>query len=258
MPERAVQLVLHYDGGRFAGWQRQPDQRTVQGDIEDALHRLCGAGVTVLGAGRTDAGVHARGQAAGVRLPERWTAESIRRALNALLPDDIWVAAAHEMRADFHARYSATARRYSYYIGTDEGAHSPFRRPYEWAFRQSIERSALDAASRAVLGEHVFRGFAVRNTAPATDDHRCTVHVAEWRDRPGGLVFEIEANRFLHHMVRFLVATMIDIAAGRREPGSIEALLAAADNRGVSPPAPAHALFLERVDYPADLYLRSI
>ena len=257
MPERAVQLVLHYDGRRFAGWQRQPDQRTVQGDVEDALQRLCGERVPVLGAGRTDAGVHARGQAAGVRLPERWTADSVRRALNALLPGDIWVASAHEMRGDFHARYSATARRYSYYIGTDEGAHSPFRRPYEWAFRHSIDRPALDAAARAVLGSHAFRGFAVRNTAPETDDHRCTVHVATWRDRTGGLVFEIEANRFLHHMVRFLVATMMDIAAGRREPGTMEMLLAADDNHGVSPPAPAHALFLERVDYPADLYLPS-
>ena len=257
MSERAVQLVLHYDGGHFAGWQRQPDARTVQGEIERALHRLCGAPVAVLGAGRTDAGVHARGQAAGVRLGGRWTAATIRRALNALLPDDIWVAAAHEMRADFHARYSATARRYSYYIGTDEGAHSPFRRPYEWALRQSIERHALDAASRAVLGSHTFRAFAVRNTAPADDDHRCTIRHAEWRDRQGGLVFEIEANRFLHHMVRFLVATMIDVATGRRAQGTLEALLAAADNRDVSPPAPAHALFLERVDYPADLYLPS-
>ena len=257
MPERAVQLVLHYDGGRFAGWQRQPDARTVQGEIEEALHRLCSARVPVLGAGRTDAGVHARGQAAGIRLPERWTAVAIRRALNAVLPGDVWVAAAHEMSADFHARYSATARRYSYYIGTDEGAHSPFRRPYEWAFRHPLERHALDDAARAVLGSHTFRGFAVRNTAPETDDHRCTIHVAEWRDRAGGLVFEIAANRFLHHMVRFLVATMIDIAAGRRAPGTMEALLAADDNRGVSPPAPAHALFLERVDYPADLYLPS-
>ena len=255
MSQRAVQLVLQYDGARFAGWQRQPDVRTVQGEIEDALHRLCGERVPVLGAGRTDAGVHARGQAAGVRLPERWSAPAIRRALNALLPPDVWVAAAHEMRGDFHARYSATARRYSYYIGTDEGAHSPFRRPYEWAFLHAIERHALDDASRAVLGSHVFRAFAVRNTAPAGDEHRCTIRVAEWRDRPGGLVFEIEANRFLHHMVRFLVATMIDIAAGRRAPGTMEALLAADDNRGVSPPAPAHALFLERVDYPADLYL---
>lgn len=257
MPDRAVQLVLHYDGSGFAGWQRQPRQRTVQGALEDALARLCGERVAVLGAGRTDAGVHARGQAAGVRLPERWTAPAVRRALNALLPDDVWVAAAHEMRTDFHARYSAIARHYSYYIGTDDGAHSPFRRPYEWAFTRPIERRALDAAARALIGSHVFRAFAVRNTAPSTDDHRCTVHAASWNERPGGLVFDVEANRFLHHMVRFLVATMMDIASGRRDAAIIDELLVAPDNHGASAPAPAHALFLQRVEYPADLYLPS-
>lgn len=257
MPDRAVQLVLHYDGSGFAGWQRQPRERTVQGALEDALARLCGERVAVLGAGRTDAGVHARGQAAGVRLPERWTAPAVRRALNALLPDDVWVAAAHEMRTDFHARYSAIARRYSYYIGTDDGAHSPFRRPYEWACTRPIERSALDDAARSLIGSHVFRAFAVRNTAPSTDDHRCTVHAASWHERPGGLVFDVEANRFLHHMVRFLVATMMDIASGRRDAAIIDELLVAPDNHGASAPAPAHALFLQRVEYPADLYLPS-
>ena len=257
MPERAVQLVLHYDGARFAGWQRQPEERTVQGAIEDALQRLCGDRVPVLGAGRTDAGVHARGQAAGIRLPDRWTPQTIRRALNALLPDDVWVADAHEMQPGFHARFSAISRRYRYYIGTDDGAHSPFRRPYEWAFTRPLERSLLDAAAQAVLGSHAFRGFAVRGTAPEGDDHRCDVRVAEWRDREGGLMFDVEANRFLHHMVRFLVATMIDIASGRRGLATMEELLIADDNRGVSPPAPAHALFLQRVEYPADLYLPS-
>jgi tRNA pseudouridine38-40 synthase len=255
MSERAVQLVIHYDGSGFSGWQRQPDARTVQGVIEDGLQRLCEEHVPVLGAGRTDAGVHARGQAAGIRVPDRWTAASIRRSLNAVLPEDVWIAASYEMQAAFHARYSATGRRYSYYIGTDDGAHSPFRRPYEWAFPRPIERSALDAAARLVVGTHAFRGFAVRGTAPDGDDHRCIVRESVWRDRPGGLVYEVEANRFLHHMVRFLTGTMLDVAIGRRDLASMERLLTADDNRAVSPPAPAHALFLERVDYPADLYL---
>ena len=255
MSARAVQLVLQYDGRDFAGWQRQPDARTVQGVLEDALTRLCGEPTAVLGAGRTDAGVHARGQAAGVRLSDRWRAGTIRRALNAILPEDVWVADAHEMHEAFHARYSATARRYSYYIGIDDGAHSPFRRPYEWAVSRPLDRASLDIAARSFLGSHAFRAFAVRGTAPESDDHRCTVAIARWLDRPGGLVFEIEANRFLHHMVRFLVGTMIDIGLGRRSPDAMEELLIADDNRGTSPPAPAHALFLERVEYPADLYL---
>jgi tRNA pseudouridine38-40 synthase len=95
----------------------------------------------------------------------------------------------------------------------------------------------------------------VRGTAPASDDHRCVIRQAEWRDREGGLVFEIEANRFLHHMVRFLVGTMLDVAIGRRPMASLVALLEAPDNSRVSPPAPAHALFLDRVSYPAALYL---
>src|SRR5215510_12528288 len=127
--ERTVQLVLHYDGSGFSGWQRQPEQRTVQGVLEEALARLCATPVSALGSGRTDAGVHARGQAVGVRVPERWRGDiqELRRALNAVLPSDVWVARAAEMRHEFHARYSALSRRYSYYVGTDDEAHSPFR-----------------------------------------------------------------------------------------------------------------------------------
>jgi tRNA pseudouridine38-40 synthase len=255
MAERTVQLVLHYDGARFSGWQRQPDQRTVQGVVEQALERLCGGPVPALGSGRTDAGVHARGQAVGVRLPERWDAARVRRALNAILPDDTWVAAAFEMRPEFHARYSALSRRYSYYVGTDEEARSPFRRPRELPIDRTLNRRELDGAASMLQGEHCFRAFAVLGTAPAHDDHRCTVTAARWLDRPGGLVFQIEANRFLHHMVRFLVGTMIDIGTGHRPGDDMRALLGAPDNRDVSAPAPPHALFLDRVEYPSTLYL---
>jgi len=255
MPTRMLQLVLHYDGTGFSGWQRQPDRRTVQGVLEEALARLCAGPTAALGSGRTDAGVHARGQAVGVRVPERWTASTIRRALNAVLPDDVWVASAHAMREDFHARFSATARRYSYYVGTDEGAESPFRRRTEWSITRPIDRAALDVGALGLAGEHSFRAFAVRGTAPPSDDHRCRVIDAGWRDRDGGLVFEIEANRFLHHMVRFLVGTMMDAALGRRPAGDLARLLDASDNDEVSPPAPAHALFLDQVRYPDDLYL---
>ncbi|WP_284351790.1 tRNA pseudouridine(38-40) synthase TruA [Roseisolibacter agri] len=255
MPDRTLQLVLHYDGARFAGWQRQRDARTVQGELEAVLARLCGAPVAVLGAGRTDAGVHARGQAAGVRVDGKWTAERLRRAMNALLPDDVWVAAAHEMQPAFHARFDATARRYAYHVGTDDAAHSPFRRSHEWAVDRPLDRALLDAAAALLLGEHTFRGFAVKGTAPPDDHHRCIVHEARWREREGGLAFEVEANRFLHHMVRFLVGTMIDIGLGKRPPEDLPRLLAAGDNSEVSPPAPARALFLDAVRYPAHLYL---
>src|SRR4051812_6811214 len=146
MAERTVQLVLHYDGAGFSGWQRQPDQRTVQGVVEQGLERLCGEPISALGSGRTDAGVHARGQAVGVRLPERWTVHRLRRALNAIFPEDVWVAAAYEMRPEFHARYSAVSRRYTYYVGTDDEAWSPFRRPRELPIDRPIERALLERA----------------------------------------------------------------------------------------------------------------
>ena len=255
MAERTVQLVLHYDGSGFSGWQRQPDQRTVQGVLEQALERLCGQATAALGSGRTDAGVHARGQAVGVCVPGKWTPDVLRRALNAVLPEDVWVAAAHEMRPDFHARYSAIARRYRYYVGTDDAAHSPFRRRTEHPVTHPIDTAAMRAAAAGIVGEHSFRAFAVRGTAPDTDEHQCAVALAAWDDRPGGLVFIIEANRFLHHMVRFLVGTMLDIGTGRRPVADLARLLVATTNDEVSPPAPAHALFLDEVRYPAHLYV---
>lgn len=255
METHTLQLVTQYDGGRFSGWQRQLDARTVQGEIESVLAQITGGIVPVAGAGRTDTGVHATGQVASIRLPARWTPEAVRRALNAMLPDDIWIAEAHRMAPEFHARFSAMARRYSYLVGTDEAARSPFRRRYEWAIRLPLNAEALAEESESLLGEHTFRAFAKARTAPVSDDHRCMIHEARWKPREGGWEFEVEANRFLHHMVRFLVGTMIDVGLGRRPRGTIARLLAASDNLDTSTVAPAHALTLRAVRYPAALYL---
>jgi tRNA pseudouridine38-40 synthase len=256
MTDRTVQLVLHYDGAGFHGWQQQPAMRTVQGVLEDALERLCGTRVAALGSGRTDAGVHARGQAAGVRVPPRWNPRELRRALNAVLPHDVWVAAAAEMRPEFHARYSAVSRQYAYHVGPDDGAESPFRRQREYVFHRPLDPGALDTAAALTLGNHRFRAFAVRGTAPEADEHRCTVLEAAWHRMGQSLVFRIRANRFLHQMVRFLVGTMLDIASGRRPVADMLELLEATDNTRVSPPAPPHGLYLECVEYPTDLYVQ--
>ncbi|HUQ21287.1 MAG TPA: tRNA pseudouridine(38-40) synthase TruA [Gemmatimonadaceae bacterium] len=255
MTSRCVQLVLQYDGARFSGWQRQPDERTVQGVLEEALERLCQTHIPVLGAGRTDAGVHALGQAAGVRVGEKWTPTALRRAMNATIPDDVWIKDAFSMRDDFHARYSAVSRSYRYIIGTNDEANSPFRKNRELPFAHHLDIDSLRHSASELIGDHCFRAFAVKGTAPESDDHHCTVLSAEWIERDGGLSFAIRANRFLHHMVRFLVGTMLDIAAGRREGSIMGELLASGDNKGVSPPAPAHALYLESVEYPSELYL---
>jgi tRNA pseudouridine38-40 synthase len=255
MEIRTLQLVVQYDGTGFAGWQRQPAERTVQGALEEALERLCGAHVAVLGAGRTDAGVHANGQSAGVRVSEKWTALALTKALNAILPADVRVVRALDMHPDFHARFSAVSRSYRYLIATGGDADSPFRRNFEVAWRRPVDRQLLDDGASLILGNNCFRAFAVRGTAPEQDDHRCTIIDAGWKDRDGGLAFFIKANRFLHHMVRFLVGTMLDVAAGRRDIADIEALLIAGDNHLVSPPAPSHGLYLEKVEYPRELYL---
>ena len=255
METRTLQLVLQYDGARFAGWQRQPGERTVQGVLEDAIERLCGTHITVLGAGRTDAGVHALGQAAGVKVPEKWTPPVLKRALNAVLPRDVRVSQTHQMVEDFHARYSATERAYRYLVGTDEDAESPFRFGRELAWRKPLDSLLLDECATMILGDRSFRGFAVKGTAPESDDHHCIVRSARWVERSGGLAFSITANRFLHHMVRFLVGTMLDVGSGRRDIGVITRLLESANNHEVSPPAPPYGLYLERVDYPTQLYL---
>jgi tRNA pseudouridine38-40 synthase len=148
-------------------------------------------------------------------------------------------------------------RCYRYVVGLDEGAQSPFRRRWELRARAPLDRALLRAEAAVLVGEHTFRAFAVQGTAPDDDHHRCIVRSAAWSDRADadGVAFVIEANRFLHHMVRFLVGTMLDVATGRREPGTVARLLSAGDNREASSPAPAHALFLERVEYPRALYL---
>jgi len=254
---RPCLAVIHYDGVQFVGWQRQPDGRTVQAEFEAALERLMGRPTRVTGAGRTDTGVHAVGQGVGFQADERWGDDpaGLRRALNALLPRDIWVEQVQAMRPGFDARRSAVARRYRYLVGTDDGAQSPFRRPYEWALGRPLDSPLLADAAGLVIGEHDFRGLASQGGAPKPH-YRCRVALAEWAPRADetGMVFTIEADRFLHHMVRFLVGAMIDIALHRRPLSDFSSLLAATDNQAASPPAPPQGLYLMAVRYPPDLY----
>lgn len=247
---------LQFDGRPFVGWQRQAAGRSVQGEMEQVLAQLAGAPVAAAAAGRTDAGVHAEGLAVSFELPAKWHAPGVLRALNALLPRECWVASVHEMVPGFHARKCAISRRYRYVIGTDRAAASPFRRPFEWALCRPLDFSALETAAAAVRGEHSFEGFSVRGQEKP--HHRCRVSDAEWRARGGrGFEFHIEADRFLHHMVRMLVGTMVDIGLHRRDAADMGRLLTSRDNQDTSPPAPAEGLFFVRATYPATAYATS-
>jgi tRNA pseudouridine38-40 synthase len=264
---RPYLAVVQYDGAQFVGWQRQRDGRTVQAEFEAVLERLMGRRTTATGAGRTDTGVHALGQGVGFLAGERWAADAdgMRRALNALLPRDVWVERVHPMRAGFHARNSAVARRYRYLIGTDDTAHSPFRRPYEWAVGRPLDLVLLGRAAELLPGEHDFRGLAAAGGGrgrrgwrggAAKPHYRSRVALAQWAPRTdgAGVTFTIEADRFLHRMVRFLVGAMVDVALGRRPLEDLPRLLAATDNQAASPPAPPQGLYLVAVRYPAHLY----
>jgi tRNA pseudouridine38-40 synthase len=257
VPERRFKLTLHYDGERFRGWQVQPSERTVQGEVEAALERLTGGHRALAGAGRTDARVHAVGQVASVVLPGKWTETALERALNAVLPGDVWIAAVQEVPIGFHARYDAVARGYLYRVGTRRDARSPFQRRWCWPLESEVDGEALRGVAAGFAGTHDFRGFA-RSGQPERG-YRCTVHRSEWSEWGAvGYEYRVVANRFLHHMVRYMVGTMIDVARGRRPAGDVGALLRAEPGIVTSPPAPAEGLCLVGVLYDEQKLARDI
>jgi tRNA pseudouridine38-40 synthase len=242
--------VLQYVGRDFAGWQRQSAGRTVQGELEAVLERLSGHRVVTHAAGRTDAGVHALGQVVSFRMPAKWEPEPLLRALNGLLPADIWTARTGMAPEGFHARKHAAARIYRYVVGCDAAAFSPFRRPFEWALGVPLNGAALESAAAALKGEHDFRAFC--SVGQRKPHYRCRIAVAKWEGRRDGegFIFHVEADRFLHRMVRFLVGTMVDIGRGRRPGSDVAALLHATHNSHTSPPAPPEGLYLMGARYP--------
>ncbi|GMV07313.1 MAG: tRNA pseudouridine synthase A [Gemmatimonadota bacterium] len=248
-----LQLTVHYDGSGFHGWQFQPDQRTVQGELEAALSRLADRPRTVVGSGRTDAGVHATGQVASVDMPPKWVPDALHRALNAVLPPDIWVKDVHRVQKDFHPRYDAQRRSYEYRVGIAAECRSPFHRPWCWALGEPLDAELLHQGAAHLEGNHSFLAFAKAGQPERGD--RCTIHAAAWDRWALGRSFHVTADRYLHHMVRYLVGTMVDVARGRRPLDDIPALLRAEGGVETSPPAPPEGLFLTRVEYPEHVRL---
>lgn len=239
-------LLIEYDGGPYCGWQRQQSQPTVQATIEQALATALRQPVSIVGAGRTDSGVHARGQVAHFELANTIDVNRLRRSLNGLTPPSVVVHALEMTPKDFHARYDAVSRRYHYYINLEPTAldrHIRLHVPHK------VDLAAMNAAAARLLGTHHFGAFCL--TGSATVNRECIVTHAQWvhETPPFAWRFEVEANRFLHGMVRTMVGTFLDIGRGKMCAGDLCDILESRDRRRAGPAVPAHGLILETVRY---------
>ncbi len=257
-PVRTFKLTLAYDGTDFVGWQRQAEGESIQGVLETVLARFADAPVTVHGAGRTDAGVHALGQVASVRLATLIDESTLARALNAQLPHAIRVVRAQVVPNDFHARFSATSKTYRYFIRLDQMVW-PFSRHMTWHVPEGLNVMEMRRAARFLVGQHDFTAF--RSVGGGSADSVRTVTRAEVLSlrqadtlSPGGptgevVAVEMAADGFLRHMVRAVVGTLVEVGRGWRTPESVEALVSGASRADAGATAPPHGLFLVRVDY---------
>jgi tRNA pseudouridine38-40 synthase len=245
---RTLKLTVAYDGTRFVGWQRQTEGVSVQGLLEDALARLEGGPVTVHGAGRTDAGVHALGQVASAQVTSAHPVEVVARALNACLPPEIRVTSVDQAADDFHARFSARSKTYRYAI-RNAPIVSPFERAYVWHVQDRLDLEAMRQGAAALVGTHDFAAF--RSTGSEVKDTTRTITQSELvvSEAATRLVYEITGDGFLRHMVRAIVGTLVEIGRGQRPAASIPALLAGGSRAEAGATAPPQGLFLVRVDY---------
>ncbi len=239
-----IKLIAEYDGSAYAGWQFQPRQRTIQGELEAAIRKLTGKKVTLYGAGRTDAGVHARGQVANFTITHTLPAGKYRQGLNFYLPDDIVISEAAAVPADFHSRYDAIYRRYEYLIGRRRTALDAGR---QWEFETDLDIGLLNAAADYIMGDRDFTTCCV--VSSQKENNRCTVFVSRWTREGDLLRYDIAADRFVHNMIRSLVGLMVDVGRRAITMKTFKDIFHSGDHTAIRRVAPARGLCLVAVEY---------
>jgi len=243
---RNIRMIVAYVGTRFSGWQVQPGLETIQGVLERRTSAMLQETVRIAGAGRTDAGVHARGQVASMTIASRVPVEGLVRGLNALLPEEIRVLRAEEAPPAFHARADARGKEYRYLIARGDVA-SPFVLPFALPARGRLDVEAMRAAARAFQGRHDFTSFCP--AASPIEDKTRTILLSEVLEDGDLVEYRVRGDGFLHHMVRTMAGTLLLVGRGRLSAGSIGGILSERDRRRAGPVAPARGLTLEKVFY---------
>lgn len=240
-------LKIAYDGSCFHGWQKQPNNQTVQESIENALKIIAKQKISIVGSGRTDAGVHAENQIAHFYFPINMTTNQIKKAMNSYLPDSILIKDVFEVGENFNARFDAISRIYYYYIMKEK---NPFMRNYQSYFPyRKINLQKINSFLPYFLGEHDFTSFCKLN--PELNHNKCNVLDINFIDKGGYFLFTIEANRFLHNMVRRIIGTIVFIADKDYSPEIVRELIEKKDNNNkLVNTAPPNGLFLQQIIYP--------
>jgi tRNA pseudouridine38-40 synthase len=240
---RNLKLDIEYDGTRYSGWQYQPDQPTIQGEIETALKKLLGKPIRITGSGRTDQGVHALGQVANFYTESRMSSEKIRNGLNALVPDDIHVRRISEVDPDFHSRFSARSKVYQYQIVSEP---SPIRLRFFWFVKYRLDHERMLKTVKYLKGKRDFRWFSVQDREERKN-YLCDIKGINLTKHGSEIIIKIKADRFLRRMVRGMVGFMVDVGRGRYAPGETERVFKGRIRDLYF--APPHGLFLMKVEY---------
>ena len=240
-------LIIEYDGSDFHGWQRQKSDRTVQETIERALAVMTREKISLIGSGRTDAGVHALGQVASFKTHSGLTAKTFFNGLNSLLPDDVVVRACEPMPKGFHARFDVQSKHYRYHILNTQLAPA-IARQYVWHIRKSLDAAAMRQAARFLVGTHNFKAF--EGTGSPRDHTVRTVTVSTVKtSADGNLTYDIRANGFLRFMVRNIVGTLVEVGLGKTAAADVDTILQSKDRSHAGTTAPPQGLFLIEVTY---------